>query len=178
MSTGPDWDEVAGHLASAGLTVTRDQPAAPLTTYGVGGRLACCVAVTDGSDVASLAAYVSSRPDLPVAIIGRGSNLLVADSGFDGLAIVFTLPAAGASIGIDGDHVVASGALSMPLLARRSAKAGRRGLEWCVGIPGTVGGAVRMNAGGHGAEIVDSLVSAEIASFRSGRIVRVDRDDL
>lgn len=178
MTTDARWDEVAARLASLDLKTVRDRPAAGLTTYGVGGHLACCVTLTNRREVVALAGFVSSHPELPVAIIGRGSNLLVSDSGFDGLAVVYAVPAAGASIDIDGDDVVASGALPMPLLARRSANAGRRGLEWCVGIPGTVGGAVRMNAGGHGAEIVDSLVVAEVASLKSGRIVEVATADL
>jgi UDP-N-acetylenolpyruvoylglucosamine reductase len=72
------------------------------------------------------------------------------------------------SITCVGDVVSAAGAMLMPVLARRSVQAGRGGLEWCVGIPGTVGGAVRMNAGGHGAEMDDSLLSARVLSLRSG----------
>jgi len=66
----------------------------------------------------------------------------------------------------------------MPVLARRSVGAGRGGLEWCVGIPGTVGGAVRMNAGGHGADMASSVVDATVLSLRTGQIVRVSAEQL
>jgi UDP-N-acetylmuramate dehydrogenase len=74
--------------------------------------------------------------------------------------------------------VEAGGAMLMPVLARRSVGAGRGGLEWCVGIPGTVGGAVRMNAGGHGADMAASVVDATVLSLRSGQIVRVSAEQL
>ena len=66
----------------------------------------------------------------------------------------------------------------MPVLARRSVGAGRGGLEWCVGIPGTVGGAVRINAGGHGAEMVDNLIDARLVSLKSGNVCVVPNADL
>lgn len=173
-----NWDDVADALGRTGISASRHRSIGQLTTYGVGGHAACAVTVSSRQEIEALVGWLAANQGIPVAIIGRGSNLLVADAGFDGLAVILSMPAAEASIDIDGDLVSASGALSMPLLARRSAAAGRRGLEWCVGIPGTVGGAVRMNAGGHGAEIVDSLVTAEVASLTSGRIVHVPCSEL
>lgn len=178
MTTPDEWNDLASALTAAGLVASRQQVIAQSTTYGVGGEIACTVKVAHRSEVEVLLGVLTHRSGIPVVVVGRGSNLLVSDDGFDGLVVVFSLPAAEATIDVNGDEVVASGALSMPLLARRSAAAGRRGLEWCVGIPGTVGGAVRMNAGGHGAEIVDSLVTADVASFESGRIVTVPAGDL
>lgn len=175
---GVDWDDLGGSLGALGLVVSRNRPIGPLTTYGVGGTAACAVTVSSRRDIEALVGFIAAHSGIPVAIIGRGSNLLVSDSGFAGLAVVMSMPASEAAVNIEDDLVSASGALSMPVLARRSAAAGRRGLEWCVGIPGTVGGAVRMNAGGHGAEMLDSLVTAEIASLVSGRIVDVSCVDL
>jgi len=81
-------------------------------------------------------------------------------------------------VSVDGDIVEAGGAMLMPVLARRSVGANRGGLEWCVGIPGTVGGAVRMNAGGHGADMTSSVIDATVLSLRSGQIVRVSAEQL
>src|SRR5204863_4935590 len=81
---------------------------------------------------------------------------LVADTGFAGIAVV--LGEAFASIDVlEASAVRAGGAVQLPVLARRTAAAGLTGLEWAVGVPGSVGGAVRMNAGGHGAETAMTL---------------------
>jgi UDP-N-acetylmuramate dehydrogenase len=110
--------------------------------------------------------------------MGRGSNLLIADKGFDGVVVVMAPSSTENAVTVDGDIVEAGGAMLMPVLARRSVGAGRGGLEWCVGIPGTVGGAVRMNAGGHGADMAASVVDATVLSLRSGQIVRVSAEQL
>lgn len=169
---------VAAELASAGLTVRTDEPMAPLTTYAVGGAAACAVYVSSIDEIAVVARVAARHDDLPVCVVGRGSNLLVSDGGFDGLAVVVSVPAAHAEISLEDDVIVAEGWVPMPVLARRSVALSRGGLEWCVGIPGTVGGAVRMNAGGHGAEMTDALESADVVSLRSGRKVTVPADVL
>jgi UDP-N-acetylmuramate dehydrogenase len=145
-----------------------DQPLALLTTYGVGGRASAVVTLRSSDEVLRFANVMSTCADVPIVVIGRGSNTLVSDSGFDGVAVVIATGDESRAINVTGDLVTASGAMLLPVLARRSAQAGRGGLEWCVGVPGTVGGAVRMNAGGHGAEIVDSVVSVSLVSLRSG----------
>ena len=91
-------------------------------------------------------------------VLGKGSNLLVADGGFPGLCVRLAESFAGSRS--RHELVRAGGAAAYPVLARRTAAAGLTGLEWAVGIPGSVGGAVRMNAGGHGAETSDRLVPA------------------
>jgi UDP-N-acetylmuramate dehydrogenase len=105
-------------------------------------------------------------------VIGKGSNLLVADGGWDGVCV--HLGDAFASIDIEGREVVAGGAAAYPVLARRAGAAGLSGMEWAVGIPGSVGGAVAMNAGGHGAETADRLVGCRVVDLAAG----VDRCSL
>ncbi len=108
--------------------------------------------------------------------VGRGSNLLVADTGFAGLGLVLEgefeaidLPPDRPAPADPGTGVVrAGGAVALPVFARRAAAAGLGGLEFYVGIPGSVGGAVRMNAGGHGRETADVLVSAEVIDLAAG----------
>ena len=103
---------------------------------------------------------------LPVLVVGRGSNLLVADRGFPGLAVV--LGAFALEIEVDGSDVVAGGAVSLPVLARKTVGAGLTGLEWAVGVPGSVGGGVRMNAGGHGSDIASTAVGVRVFDLRTG----------
>ena len=142
--------------------VRRDVPFAELTTYRLGGPAAVLVRVTSAADVRTLAGALAEG--VPVLVVGRGSNLLVADEGFDGVAVALEGDLAG--FRIEGDATVrAGGGLALPVLARRSAAAGLAGLEFFVGIPGSVGGAVRMNAGGHGRETVEVLARAWLADL-------------
>ena len=165
-------------MASAGLDVHSDRPLAPLTTYGVGGNGACVVKVSSSDQVIAVSEVLRRHPGVETLVMGRGSNLLIADKGFDGVVVVMVPSSTENAVAVDGDIVEAGGAMLMPVLARRSVGAGRGGLEWCVGIPGTVGGAVRMNAGGHGADMATSVVDATVLSLRSGQIVRVSAEQL
>jgi UDP-N-acetylmuramate dehydrogenase len=108
-------------------------------------------------------------------VLGRGSNLLVADAGFAGLVVTLVgepfatigAPPGGAALR-DDDRVVAGAAVALPALARQTAASGLTGLEWAVGVPGSVGGAVRMNAGGHGADTRATLRACRVIDLRAG----------
>ena len=151
--------------------VAREVPAADLGTYRVGGPLAVTVRVPDDAALARVGEVVA-RHGPPVLVIGRGSNLLVADRGFAGLGILLVGEFEALTIG--ETSVRAGGAVALPVLARRTAAAGRGGLEFFVGIPGSVGGAVRMNAGGHGCETRDVLVRAQVRELSEGRSTERD----
>jgi len=151
--------------------VARDVPAAELGTYRVGGPLAVLVRVPDDDALARVGEVVA-RVAPAVLVVGRGSNLLVADTGFDGLGIL--LVGEFEELAIDETTVRAGGAVALPVLARRTAAAGRAGLEFFVGIPGSVGGAVRMNAGGHGCETRDVLVRARVRELTAARCTERD----
>jgi UDP-N-acetylmuramate dehydrogenase len=118
---------------------------------------------------------------LPVLVIGRGSNLLVADAGFAGVAVLLD-PTGFGAVDIKGVGVRAGAAVPLPALARQTVDAGLRGLEWAVGVPGSVGGGVRMNAGGHGSDIAHSLQACQIvdlgASNPPGTVLSLTLDDL
>jgi len=175
--------------ALVGGSAQRDVPLAPFTTYRVGGNAAVLVRPTSFADLAAVAG-AREATGLPVLAVGRGSNMLVADRGFAGLAVTLAdLPAVGAAgemIGdvedtSDGVVVTVSGAASLPSLARRLASSGIVGFEWAVGIPGSIGGAVKMNAGGHGSDMAAVLVDATVVSIAAGDgagAVVVARDDL
>jgi UDP-N-acetylmuramate dehydrogenase len=143
--------------AAMGERARRDVPLGPLTTYGVGGPAALVVEVEDEGDLEALRT-VLAETGTPTLVLGRGSNVLVADAGFDG--VVVHLGSGFADIGWPErggealEQVVRAGAaVALPVLARRAADAGWSGLSWAVGVPGSVGGAVRMNAGGHGSDM-------------------------
>ena len=157
------------------MNVEDDIPLGPLTTYRVGGAAARLARIESDDDLRDVAAVVQDH-GLPVLVLGKGSNLLVADAGFPGIAVL--LGDAFAELSIDGTRVQAGGATPLPVLARRSAAAGLRGLEWAVGVPGSVGGGVRMNAGGHGSDIAASLVRVRVFDLSTGDDGVVDSADL
>jgi UDP-N-acetylmuramate dehydrogenase len=148
----------------AGFAVA-DEPIGRSTTYRVGGSAAVYATPTNVDQLRDVAATAAAT-GLPVLVVGRGSNMLVADAGFDGIAV--SLAAMCSDICIDGCRVRAGAAVLLPVLARRTAAAALTGFEWAVGVPGSVGGAVRMNAGGHGSDIAASLVAARIVDLRNG----------
>lgn len=156
-------------LVSEGV-VGSDVPVAQLTTYRLGGP-ARYLAEVDDPDVLDRVWKAWKGSGLPVLVIGRGSNLVVSDHGFEGLAI--RLGGRFAHISVKADEVVAAGAASLPALARATVKAGRLGLEFFVGIPGSVGGAVRQNAGCHGVETKEVLEWAEVFDLETGETERL-----
>ena len=151
--------------ALIGPAVERDKPVGPLTTYRVGGRAALFLEANDSADLAA-ARRACTATGIDVLVIGKGSNVLVSDAGFAGLVV--TLGPGFAAIDIDGTTVRAGAAVGLPVLARRSAAAGLTGLEWAVGVPGSVGGAVRMNAGGHGSDMAACLHRWSFVDLRGG----------
>lgn len=147
-----------------------DAPLGALTTYRVGGTAAVRLDAEDVADLRALATALDGL-DLPVVVVGKGSNLLVLDGGFPGVAVVLGEGFAG--IEIEGTRVRAGGAASLPVVARRTAAAGLTGFEWAVGVPGSIGGAVRMNAGGHGSDMSASLRSIHVVDLDGGEDVVV-----
>lgn len=162
----PLLDAVARVEELFGGQAIRDAPLGARTTYRVGGRAAVLVEAHDEDELARVA-EARAETGMDVLVVGKGSNLLVADAGFKGIAVA--LGEEFATIAIDARGIVdAGGAVAYPVLARTTAAAGWTGLEWAVGVPGSVGGAVKMNAGGHGSATAERLVSARIVSLSTG----------
>jgi UDP-N-acetylmuramate dehydrogenase len=168
-------DVVAERL---GPNVGRNAPSAPLTTYRCGGPIAVLVRIEREADVVAAAAVLQSVPHVEVLTIGRGSNLLIADAGFEGVALLLGGELERMAVDTRDARVDAGAAVALPVLARRAAAAGVGDLEFYVGIPGSVGGAVRMNAGGHGADTRAVVIDTRIVDLDTGTVRTVERDAL
>jgi UDP-N-acetylmuramate dehydrogenase len=162
-----------GKLVAAGQ-VREGVDLAGLTTYKLGGPAAYFVEANDVSTLAATAAALAAAP-LPLLVLGRGSNLVIADEGFFGVVIRLGRPFSSIEVGA---LVRAGGAAGMPQVARAATAVARRGVEFMIGIPGTVGGGVRQNAGCFGREMVDVLESAELFDLAEGEQFSVSPPDL
>jgi UDP-N-acetylmuramate dehydrogenase len=149
-------------LGRAGGGVALDVPLARRTWWGVGGPADAVVAVESASAAVAVLG-IAARWGVPVVALGNGSNVLVADAGVRG--IVLRLVGDLAAIGIERDErtVLAGGGAQLPVLTGRAGKGGWTGLEAFAGIPGTVGGAVRMNAGTSLGDAAGCLVDVDLA---------------
>lgn len=148
-------------------------PLARFTTIRVGGD-ADWLAETSSARAVTAALAWARDAGVPVAIVGKGSNLLIDDAGFRGLVIRLRGRLEG--ISVRGDRLWCGGGASLPRAVLRAAGAGLTGLEFGASIPGTVGGAVAMNAGAYARELKDVLEWAVICSADGRR--RVDLDEL
>jgi UDP-N-acetylmuramate dehydrogenase len=139
--------------------VGRDLPLAPMTTFRLGGPAALFLRAEGDADLVALGEVLAATR-LPLLVVGRGSNLLVADAGWPG--VVLHLGQRFRRVEVDGTELEAGAAMPLPGLAARSAAASLGGMAFAVAIPGTVGGGVRMNAGAHGTELADRLIWADV----------------
>ncbi|MEK7532716.1 MAG: UDP-N-acetylmuramate dehydrogenase [Patescibacteria group bacterium] len=136
------------------------------TTFKIGGPAKYFVSVKSVDELKQAIA-LALKHSLNYFVFGGGSNMLVADDGFDGMAIKIEMNASSA---VD-DHIIADAGMVTAALARASIDAGLTGFEWGIGVPGTAGGAVRGNAGAFGGEMkevvesVDALVDGEVRTF-------------
>ncbi len=144
--------------------VQRDFPLARLSTVRTGGSAELFARVGDRQRLLELLAWAHAAR-VPVAVVGSGSNLLIADEGVSGL--VLKLEGALAGIEHVGERgLECGGGARLPAVAAYAARAGLAGIEFGVNIPGTVGGAVRMNANAYGGELAQTLEWVEVASER------------
>ena len=138
-----------------------------LTTYKLGGVARWYAEAGSRADLGALAEAWRGGDGARILVLGKGSNVIVADQGYRGLVI--RLVGDFLSIRHLPDRIEAGGGVGLPRLARSAVAEGRLGLEFMVGIPGTVGGGVRQTAGCQGKEMVDVLAGAEVFDLRSGR---------
>lgn len=159
-------DVVVEELTARGVVeVGAGSQLARLTTLRVGGPARALVVAQRDEDLAAVG-EVCRAHDLEWLVVGRGSNLLIADAGWPGVAVQLGRPYRG--LEPDGELVRVGAAEPLPALAARLADHGYAGFAWAVAVPGTIGGAVRMNAGAHGSEMADHLVEVDLVRLATG----------
>jgi UDP-N-acetylenolpyruvoylglucosamine reductase len=141
--------------------VAADYPLARLTTIRTGGQGDWFARVGSHSALAEILGWAAAE-EIQVGVVGSGSNLLIADAGFRGLVI--KLDGSLATIEQDGQHLLCGGGARLPQAAAFAARAGLSGLEFGVNIPGTVGGAVKMNANAYGGDLARVLEWVDVTT--------------
>lgn len=153
-------------------TIVREAPLKELVWFRVGGPADVLFRPADARDLED---FLAARPSgLGVQVIGVGSNLLVRDGGIPG--VVVRLPASFGKIDIKGTRLSAGAAALDANVARAAAEAGIAGLEFLRGVPGTIGGALKMNAGCYGCEIADIFVEATALDGEGNKIILTKAD--
>ena len=150
-------------------TVERSYPLARFTTYRLGGPAEIYVEPAGLDDLIALSTKLRELDPtgaIPLLVLGRGSNLVISDAGWPGIAMRLGQPFAGLDPRDDDPASFDVGAgKPLPLVANWSARRELSGMEWGVGVPGSIGGAVRMNAGAHGTDLAATLVQATVLSL-------------
>lgn len=161
------------------LGLTRDEPLSRHTYIRLGGPAAYFASPRDIEALARIAAW-AAEVRLPLRVVGGGSNMLVSDEGV--CAVVVSLRRACSDVRFDEVQVTAGGAVMLPALAKAAAERELSGLEFAIGIPGSVGGALQTNAGiGDGRAIGDLVRSVEVLRMRgagAGEVVTLERDEI
>jgi len=153
-----------------GEGLRRDEPMSRHTTIGVGGPARFMAIPRNMEQAAKLVRYARSS-GLDYVVVGKGSNMIVRDGGYDG--VIVKLGTHLSKVRVNQKTVLAEGGASFARLARNMTRRGRTGMEFGVGIPGTVGGAVIMNAGAFGGEVADILVRVKLVDAGGGtRVLR------
>lgn len=150
--------------------ITEYEPMAKHTSFRVGGQARLYAVLADPERVIA-SVQAAQAAQVPWFVYGGGSNLLVADEGYEGLVIQM----ANRGFRIEGTKVSAESGLITGLLARKTVEAGLTGFEWAIGVPGTIGGAIYGNAGCYGGEMKDHLVHVDAYHVASGQRLRLDR---
>ena len=166
--------ELAVRLSPLGERLKRGEPIGSHVTYQIGGP-ADLMVLADRADVAVEAISAARELGVPLLVLSRGSNVLVSDRGFRGLVVKLAL--ADQLIDEETGEVYAEAGVRLSSLALATATLGLAGLEFAIGIPGAVGGAVVMNAGCHGNSISDTIVAARVL-FPDGQVRRLAAPDL
>jgi UDP-N-acetylmuramate dehydrogenase len=148
-----DWKDVLPKIITQpGSRLRFRERLAKHTHFGIGGEATAYIEVSTVSELAALARF-RTEWNVPVAVIGRGSNLLVSDSGFKGISI--RLVGELATLEVEGNIVSVGAGLALPALSKTMSQRGLGGVEFALGIPGSVGGALIMNAGAWGSSFGD-----------------------
>lgn len=154
--------------------VLLDEPMKKHTTFRIGGPADYFIIPTEVEDVKAVVS-VCEETGMPYYVIGNGSNLLVADKGFRG--VIIQIFKAMNQVKVEGNIITAQAGASLAQIAMAALEKELAGFEFAAGIPGTLGGAVRMNAGAYGGEIKDVLVKATVLT-KEGQILELSNEEL
>lgn len=155
-----DWKDALPEIVTQpGSRLRLREPLAKHTHFGIGGEATAYIEISTVSELSAVARF-HKQWDVPVAVIGRGSNLLVSDTGFNGIGI--RLVGELAKLEVDGNIVSVGAGLSLPALSKTMSRSGLSGVEFALGIPGSVGGALIMNAGAWGSSFGDVVTNVTV----------------
>ena len=169
-----DWKEALPEIVThPGSRFQFGEPLAKYTHFGIGGETAAYIEISTVSELAALARF-HEQWDVSVAIIGRGSNLLVSDSGFKGISV--RLVGELAKLEVTGKVVSVGAGLALPALSKIMSQRGLSGVEFALGIPGSVGGALIMNAGAWGSSFGDVVTNVTVMDD-AGDIINLSHDE-
>jgi UDP-N-acetylenolpyruvoylglucosamine reductase len=163
------------HLVSGSTVIRENEPLAKRTTLRVGGPADLFIEPANENDLAATLRFCAER-NLPVLIIGRGSNLLIKDAGFRGAVICLSQPEF-SRIQFKANRITCGAGAKLKVVAVEARRNGLSGLEFLEGIPGTVGGALRMNAGAMGSATFEVIESVRLMDF-SGNIFERNNSEL
>lgn len=155
---------------ACGARVRAGVSLAPLTTLRIGGAAALYLEPESEADLVAVTSMLREAP-VPIVVIGKGSNILVSDDGFEGL--VLRLGRSYRWAAREGDRIRAGGSMPLPALAGVALAHGLAGLEWGVAIPASFGGAVRMNAGAHGGDMAEIVETIDVLDLATGASLAV-----
>ncbi len=160
------------HLAAEKIEYGENMPLAPYTSFRIGGaaRLAVfprCI----GDAVRTF--NILREDNIPVTVLGNGTNVLVADEGYDGAVVILS---GMREFSVDGEYITADAGVSVTYLASVAAKNSLSGLEFAYGIPGSVGGGIYMNAGAYGGELSQVVVRSCYYDLDTGEFGTIEGD--
>lgn len=153
------------------ISIKKNIPLAKFTYFKIGGsaKYFCNVKTLD---ILKKALDFAKKNKLPIFILGGGGNILISDNGFDGLVIKIS----NSNFKISGNNIEASGGVALKKIIRESANRGLSGLEWAAGIPGTIGGAIRGNAGAFQGSIENIVKSVAAVDIKTGKIKKFSKE--
>lgn len=157
------------------VKIVENEPMSAHTTFRIGGPARYYMIPENAGQVSKCMGF-AMKMELPYVIVGKGSNVLFSDEGYPGVVIEVGRPMADIEVSEDG-HIRAGAGAGLGALAAAAAKQSLSGLEFASGIPGTVGGAVVMNAGAYGGEIKDCIKSAKVLD-KEGAVLELSRDEM
>jgi UDP-N-acetylmuramate dehydrogenase len=152
-----------------------DEPMARHTSFGIGGPADAFVLPGDLDEVRTICQFLTGR-DIPILPLGDGTNMLVSDAGWRGVVLCLTKGLR--AISFQEEAGAAEAGASLSVFSRQCQRAGLAGMEWACSVPGTVGGAMRGNAGAFGGETFDRLLSVEALEAGTGQTLLLKKEDL